>query len=116
MLNYPTEKTKMTREHKLFYKGQMICAYNFLGKFPGVNKVEYRGDTLYNILMENNEKIIVNNIVCETLDPQNIIAKLYLSNFEFTPEIIDIQNKQRKLEKIIKIRNQPFVLSNLFSR
>jgi hypothetical protein len=39
--------------------------------------VEYKGETLYNVLMENHETMIVNNMVVETLDPENRISLQY---------------------------------------
>ena len=36
---------------------------------------------MYNILMKNYDKINVHNLTCETLDPKNIIAKLYTNNY-----------------------------------
>jgi hypothetical protein len=45
--------------------------------------------------MEKYEKIKVNNIICETLHPNNIIAKLYNSNYgeEYKNKIIYIMNE-----------------------
>ena len=60
----------------------MMEAYKFLHNFKGVKKVKYNGEVLYNILMENYSLVSVNNLVCETLHPENIIAKLYTSNFK----------------------------------
>jgi hypothetical protein len=79
--NYPCQKTTMTKNHKILFQGKMREAYTFLGRFNGVKKVEYNRDILYNILMENYDVINVNNLICETLDPVNFIAKLYNSPF-----------------------------------
>ena len=76
-LNYPKQKTIMSKEHKIYYKGQMIKAYHFLRQFENVKKIKYNGEILYNVLMEDYDKINVNNFICETLHPENIIAKLY---------------------------------------
>jgi len=80
--NCPSDKTIMTREHKICFKGKMMEAYKFLDYNENVYKVNYTGEILYNVLMEGHEKINVNNIVCETLHPKNIIAKLYTNNFD----------------------------------
>jgi len=60
-----------------------------------VQKVDYNQEILYNVLMEKYEKINVNNIMCETLHPNNIIAKLYNSNYEekYKNKIIYIMNE-----------------------
>jgi hypothetical protein len=58
----------------------MIEAYKFVNKFDNVKRIKYNGQILYNVLMENHRKISVNNLICETLHPKNVIAKLYSSN------------------------------------
>ena len=78
-LNYPTKSTTVTKQHKILYRGKMIEAEKFLGHFVGVKKAKYNGGVLYNVLMEKHEVVSANNLVCETLHPQNIIAKLYTS-------------------------------------
>ena len=88
-MNRPTEKTIMSKDHKVYYQGQMIEAKNFLGKFVNVIKVKYNGEILYNVLMEKYDKIYVNNLICETLHPDNIIAKLYTRKCKYTNEVRD---------------------------
>jgi hypothetical protein len=83
-LNYPNDNTIMSQEHKVYYKGTMRDAKSFLGKFEGVKKVKYTGEILYNVLMEDYSKMRVNNLTCETLDPNNIIAKLYTKKCKYT--------------------------------
>jgi hypothetical protein len=75
--NIPSKKTILSKFHKLFYINKMIKADSFIGKLKNVHKIKYDGKVLYNVLMEKYDKIIVNNIVCETLHPENPIAKLY---------------------------------------
>jgi hypothetical protein len=38
--------------------------------------------TIYIILMEEYSTVNVNNLICETLHPNNIIAKIYNSNLD----------------------------------
>jgi hypothetical protein len=73
----------------------MIEAYKFLNHFEKVKKVVYNQEILYNILMEKYEKIKVNNMICESLHPENVIAKLYKSNYdeEYKNKIIVIMNE-----------------------
>ena len=64
--------------------------YNlFLGKFENVIKVKYTGEILYNVLMEEYSQMCVNNLICETLHPNNIIAKLYTKKCKYTNETRD---------------------------
>ena len=74
----------MTKEHKIFYGGEMCAAKTFLGKFKKVSKVKYNGDILYNVLMEEYSEMTVNNLICETLHPDNIIAKLYTKQCKYS--------------------------------
>ena len=55
----------------------MTKANDLLGKYKGVKKVKYTGQVLYNVLLENHDKMLVNNLICETLHPQNKVARLY---------------------------------------
>ena len=75
--NYPSKDTVMSKEHKLMYNGKMYEAKKFLNKNTGVFKVKYNGEILYNILLDEYSTINVNNLVCETLHPNNSIAKFF---------------------------------------
>ena len=59
------------------YQGKMVPARKLLGKVDGVSKVPYNGDVLYNVLMEKQDKMVVNNMIVETLNPKNVLARLY---------------------------------------
>jgi hypothetical protein len=87
--NYPTENTLMSQTHKVYYQGKMREAKTFLGKFEKVVKVKYTGEILYNVLMEDYSKIHVNKLICETLHPDNIIAKLYTRKSKYTADESD---------------------------
>jgi hypothetical protein len=83
---YPTEKTTMSKSHKVFYEGKMKEANTFLDKFENVYKVKYNGEILYNILMEEHTTIRANNLISETLDPKNLIAKLDSRQCKYSKE------------------------------
>ena len=55
----------------------MLKAKLFLDKFSTVYKIDYTGEFLYNVLMEDDDKMMVNNLICETLSPTNNIAHIY---------------------------------------
>jgi glutathionyl-hydroquinone reductase len=77
----------------------MLEARNLLER-EKVEKSKYSGEVLYNVLMENHDKMIVNNMICETLNPENRIVKIrnYLKEKKLNP------NKEKKLiKKINKI-------------
>ena len=93
--NIPNQKTVISRNHKLFYKGNMMRAKDFINDFENVKQIKYSGEILYNVLLKEHNKMIVNNLICETLHPENSVAKLYKVLETLTPE------KQYKLiEKV----------------
>jgi hypothetical protein len=75
----------------------MIKAKEFVGKYENIYKVKYTGEILYNVLMEEYDKIVVNNLICESLHPENTIAQLYTIlqgfNLEEQQEIIKQYNE-----------------------
>ena len=75
--NIPNQKTIISKNHEILYKGKMIKAKEFINMFENVYRVKSKGEILYNVLMEKHDKMIVNNLICETLHPENSIAKLY---------------------------------------
>ena len=80
MKNMPNKNTLVTNNHNIFYKGTLIEACNLVKLIPNeVEFVDYRGQTLYNILLEGEEegRMIVNGMIVETLSPKNNIASLY---------------------------------------
>jgi hypothetical protein len=80
-INIPSQKTYISRNHELFYNKQMIKAKNLIGVVDGVYNKKYNGEILYNVLLDKHDKMIVNNLIVETLDPENIVAKLYNSGY-----------------------------------
>jgi ornithine carbamoyltransferase len=64
------------------FKGQLIPAYRFLNFSKKVTKVNYTGEVLYNVLLANYGRVVVNNLLCETLHPDNQVAQLYSTTFK----------------------------------
>jgi hypothetical protein len=113
--NIPSQKTIISKNHGLFYKGEMIKAKDFINDYENVKRVKYTGQVLYNVLMEQPDKMMVNNLICETLHPENPVAKLYSKmeglSAEEQDELINSFNKYvikndvyNKKYKTIKIR------------
>jgi hypothetical protein len=61
---------------------------------------------LYNVLMETHDLMMVNHLVCETLDPENGIAKL-----EKTLKEVTYQER----ELFIQLYNQYVLQHNTFA-
>lgn len=75
--NIPSEDTITSKHHGVEYNGEMYPAYKLLDHVENVVKVEYNGELMYNILMDEHEKITVNNLTCETLHPKHWFAKKF---------------------------------------
>jgi len=73
--NVPSHQTLCSKEHKVLYRGEMIKARDLTDMCKNVKKVSYNGESLYNVLLEKHGKMLVNNMICETLHPENIAAK-----------------------------------------
>ena len=100
--NVPSQQTLCSMEHKVFYKGEMTKARNLVDLCENVTFIPYNGETLYNVLLKKHDKMMINNLVCETLHPENIAAKIF--------QMKDGQKKNKaiqELTKIIKENNVP---------
>jgi len=82
--NVPHERTIMSGNHKVVVNrnGEMKMAREFLpthytAGMRNIHKVKYNGGPMYNVLMEKYDVMLVNNMMCETLDPVNKMADLH---------------------------------------
>lgn len=81
----PSARTLVSRNHAVLYNEKLVRAYDLvddpeLSGEDKVHKVPYAGQRLFNILMDSYSTVTINNMVCETLDPDHQIAKLYQVN------------------------------------
>ena len=91
--NIPSVETVISKNHRILYKGKMVKSKDI----DNIRKLKYTGEVLYNVLMENPDKMVVNNLICETLDPSNSIAKLY--------KLLDTVAESEKVEYIKELNN-----------
>ena len=75
--NIPSKTTIMSKDHQIEFEGKLVPAFRFLDFSREVKKVKYNGEILYNVLLDTYSKMNINNLMCETLHPDNRIAKLY---------------------------------------
>jgi hypothetical protein len=101
--NVPSVTTQISKEHKVFYKGKMVKARDLVEVCQGVTAIPYNGEILYNVLLKKHDKMMVNNLICETLDPENIVAKIYNGNFQPTEK----SKICEKLNHIIRTNDIP---------
>jgi len=104
--NIPSQKTIISKNHKILYNGDMIKAKDFIGKFDNIYKIKYTDEILYNVLMEKHDTMIVNNLICETLHPESLIAILYEKIKNLTPE---------EKEQTINEYNDYCIKNNIFT-
>jgi hypothetical protein len=95
--NYPSQRTIVSKHHKIHYQHNIISAYRFIGTYENVRTIPYNGEPLYNILMKKHSTVRANHLVCETLDPNSIIAQLYMNNM-LTDKHVAVMNKHTILE------------------
>jgi hypothetical protein len=97
-INVPSQKTIITANHKIMYKGKMVKSKDLIGLVDNVYKTKYHGETLYNVLLETHETMSVNNMICETLSPENTIVQLY--------DILDKIPSEYHADIIVQFNNQ----------
>ena len=99
--NWPSADTIMTKDHKVMYANKLVPAYKFLNISRQVKRVMYNGEIVYNVLMEKYDTMNVNNLICETLHPDNLIAKIYRNRFtdEYNDRVIYIMNDSLERRK-----------------
>jgi hypothetical protein len=94
--NIPSRRTEISRDHEVFYKGKNVRSEELVGKSSGVYRIHYHGASLYNVLMEKHDRMLVNNLICETLHPENIMAKICCGKYT-SEEKKKIYNKLNKI-------------------
>ena len=74
--NVPSQDTEISNHHMVSYQDTMIKARELVELCEGVKFIPYNGETLYNVLLKKYSVMIINNMVCETLHPDNIMAQI----------------------------------------
>lgn len=117
----PTRPTIMTPEHRIYYKGRMIEAREWLNRGKKIKKIRYRGEILYNVLMDSEKPMImnVNGLQTETLNPKNFISLVSDNKSFFMDDkerYVFIQKNNQKMEekKVSKIPAKN-IFRNLYS-
>jgi hypothetical protein len=105
--NIPSQQTIISSSHCVVYKNKFIPARNlknFVENKEDIYNVKYNNEILYNILMETHETMNVNNMIVETLHPENIFAKLYYGNYSKTDIVVDLDDcmEHKKLKNVKK--------------
>ena len=85
----------------------MIQSKEFVNVLDKVTLVPYNGEVLYNVLLNEHEKMQVNNLIVETLHPRHKVALLYCvlneTNVSHHHKLITIFNEwDRQYRKSMK--------------
>ena len=104
--NLPSEDTIMSGFHKIKYNNHIYEAYKLVGLFKKAKFIKYKGQELYNVLMDEHQYMQVNNMTVETLNPNNIIARLHKANIPSNEmeNIIKEINKATEKEDIESVK------------
>jgi alpha-tubulin suppressor-like RCC1 family protein len=108
--NIPSKRTIISKNHKILYKNNMISSkylLDIINNTKLIYKIDYDGSPLYNILLNKHDKVKVNNLICETLDPKNGIAKLYNDIDKLTTNEIEKINLFNQYNKYV-VKQQIF--------
>ena len=73
--NTPNQDTYISKNHAVYNNGKWKHAFKYVND-DNIVKTKYNGETLYNILMDTHSMVVVNNIFCETLHPNNAVVQL----------------------------------------
>jgi hypothetical protein len=73
--NVPSQDTCCSLEHRIFYNGRMTKARDLVSKCESVTKERHDGAPLFNVLLPSHSKMVVSNLVVETLHPENACAR-----------------------------------------
>lgn len=68
--NSPKTKTTLTENHKVMHEGELKKAITLVNG-TSIKAKPYKGEMMYNILMQNYTVVNANGMICETLDPRN---------------------------------------------
>tara|TARA_B100000902_G_C27312013_1_gene919006 strand:+ start:1438 stop:3483 length:2046 start_codon:yes stop_codon:yes gene_type:complete len=110
--NVPSKKTIISNEHCVYYQGVMIKAKELVKLCDNVHFIDYNGETLYNVLLEEHNTMLVNNLICETLHPDNVAAKISKIKNKFEKDkVINELNKFLKNRDFIEYQKMYYSLN-----
>jgi hypothetical protein len=114
--NIPSDTVIVSKNHKIELDGVMTLAIDIFKKKKN-NKIYLINkpyEILYNILLEKLSWVNINNLICETLNPNEYNAKMFSNQSKYLPEqreeIINLINKDSK-----KIKNKMLEFDKVLS-
>ena len=106
--NVPSKNTLMTFHHKVFYNGEMREAQELIDLNDKIYVKKTKSKFIYNVLMEKYDKMVVNNLIVDTLHPESKIAKYYARNGyklnqDYEENMLEMSRQLYKINKNNKI-------------
>jgi hypothetical protein len=95
--NCPSARTEISPDHKVQYNGQLVKAKDLVDVCEGVHTIPFIREQLYNVLMEQHDTMIINNMVCETLHPDNILVQIASSPKYSNATKLELFNEYERL-------------------
>ena len=81
-MNKPCVDTPVSRLHGIFINDfNMVTAYKLINN-RNIFPINIGKKYVYNVLLKYHSKMLVNNMLVETLNPENKIAKLYINQYK----------------------------------
>ena len=78
-VNVPSEDTYVSNAHAIYINNRFIKAIDLINN-RNIVKIKRRNDIIYNVLLKKHYIMSINNMVVETLHPDNKLARKYLKN------------------------------------
>ena len=107
--NVPNRRTIISKDHKIMCDKKLVRAEYLIQYIPTIYKIPYNKQKLYNVLLNEHSTMMINNLIVETMNPNNILAKVYSGNYTTIKknEIIRLLNKitTQKRKKSIMSKN-----------
>jgi hypothetical protein len=84
----------------------MVDAEQLTRYTPNIYKIPYDRSKLYNVLLNEHSTMSINNLTVETLNPNNVVARIYKGNYTSKQKNTLIKMINYDIEKNIKIKKQ----------
>jgi hypothetical protein len=97
--NVPNRNTILSRHHKVVYNKKLIEAEDIIQYVPNVYKIPYDKRKLYNVLMDEYSSMSINNLLVETLHPNNLLAKIYTGKYTVAERNLQIKTMNAFIKK-----------------
>jgi hypothetical protein len=108
--NKPSQKTIVAPYHKFMINGKLDMICNSVNN-ETIYYTKYRQEPLYNIIMEKPDLMKVNNMIVETMNPSNLIAKVFdgsLSKEKRKKVIRSINEHHKRIRNLKKIEKKNY--------